>query len=69
MLLKLGQRVIKFCISKIVFEIQLIEIWVTEVHPVYWGTLNLHRDEMLPRNCHFRHVPCLAPCLVLVYDK
>ena len=52
MLLNLGAKNHKVCISNIVFEVyntlKYGQPWVTEVHPVYQGKLNLQRDEMLP---------------------
>ena len=66
---KLGVKNHKVCISDIVFELYNKNnnslkyglAWVTEVHPVYRGKLNLQRDEMLPLNCHFCHVPWHVP--------
>ena len=63
MLLNLGRRIIKFAFqtlflkTRYYFTLKYGLPWVTEVHPVYPGKLNLQRDEMLPLNCHFCHVP------------
>ena len=62
MILNLGRRIIKFAFqtSFLKYTTYLLKYglpWVTEVHPVYRGKLNLQRDEMLPLNCHFCHVP------------
>ena len=61
MLLNLGRKIIKFAFQTSFLKsnntLKYGLVWVTEVHPVYQGKLNLQRDEMLPLNCHFCHVP------------